>query len=484
LFLSVIAAAALVAACASGPGAAKAPGWVLSAPEDKDGFMFFVGSGDRGNLAQSEEAANAEVIDKVITFVGVEITAQTDATIVATLESYKGDLKSSVQKKSELRMKSLELAEKWVEPKSGTAVHVLYRVQKQDLLAEQKRLDDLFKEILELVAKPEGEAEGFAEEGRYYDAAVKYIQAAVAAAGLDIPNKEVKFERNIAAAKDALGKITILAFAGDNTQAVAGREMPNAFQAVVVTGAKSSDQPVPDVSVKVSYRVMGTAGRMRTDTVTAKSDEEGIVSFALPVPRFVGNEKITVTLNAGPYLEPLEKAPKEYQSAVTGLEQLAAQKRATFSYTVISLAREVPMGIAVAEVDARGVALASSETAAGILGELGAQKFRVKTLKVPVDRLVGVGDADIAAYLKQTYSSEVKRAAFGVCQVTGTEKDGDKVVARVKAVVKVVDFESGETRLSVEKSSSALGNTAETAAAAAFRKVGQLVAQDVAAGLW
>ena len=142
------------------------------------------------------------------------------------------------------------------------------------------------------------------------------------------------------------------------------------------------------------------------------------------------------------------------------------------------------MGIAVVEVDARGSPLASSETAAGVLGELGTQKFRVRTLKAPVDKIVGVGDAEIVAYLKQTFGAEVKRASYGVCQVTGTEKDGDKVVVRVKATVKVVDFDSGETRLSVEKSTSALGNTAEAAATAAFRKVGQLVAQDIAANLW
>ncbi len=481
---SLCAIAVVLAGCASGPGATKAPEWVLSAPQDKDGFMFFVGVGDRGSLAQSEEAARLEVTDKILTFVGAEISSQTDATVKATLDSYKADVTRTVQVKSEARLKSLELADKWVDPKSGTAVHVLYRAQKQDLVAEQKRLEGLIREILSLVSKPEGEAADLADEGRFYDSAMKYIQAAVAASGLDIPNKDVKFERNVNAAKDALGKITILAFEGDNMEAVAGQEMPAAFKAVVVTGAKSSDQPVPDVSVKISYRTMGSGGKMRTDTVTAKSDEEGIVSFSLPVPRFVGNEKITVTLNAAPYLEPLAKAPKEYQSAVTGLETLAAQKKATLSYTVISMAREVPMGIAVVEVDARGSPLASSETAAGVLGELGTQKFRVRTLKAPVDKIVGVGDAEIVAYLKQTFGAEVKRASYGVCQVTGTEKDGDKVVVRVKATVKVVDFDSGETRLSVEKSTSALGNTAEAAATAAFRKVGQLVAQDIAANLW
>lgn len=484
LCLGLVAVAVAVAGCASGPGSTKAPEWVLSAPADKDGFMFFVGAGDRGSLAQSEEAARLEVTDKILTFVGAEISAQTDATVKATLDSYKADVSRTVQVKSEARLKSLELSDKWVEPKSGTAVHVLYRVGKQDLLAEQKRLEDLVREILALVSRPESEASDLADEGRFYDAAMKYVQAAVAASGLDIPNKDAKFERNVNAAKDALGKITILAYKGDNMQAVAGQEMPDAFSAIIVTGAKASDRPVPDVSVKVSYRTMGSGGRLRTDTITAKSDEEGIVSFALPVPRFVGNEKVTVTLNAGPYLEPLEKAPKQYQSAVTGLEQLAAQKKATFSYTVISLARDVPMGIAVVEVDARGSTLASSETATGMLGELGTQKFRVRALKAPVDRIVGVGDAEIAAYLKQTFGAEVRRASFGVCQVTGTEKEGDKVVVRVKAIVKVVDFDSGETRLTIEKSTSALGNTAEAAATAAFRKAGQMVAQDIAANLW
>jgi hypothetical protein len=474
---------AVLVGCASSPGAGKTPDWVLSAPQEKDGYMFFVGAGDRGSLADSEQAATLQATGLMLTFIGADVASQTDATVKATLDSYKADVTRSVQVKSEAKIKSFELADKWVDPKKGTAVYVLYKVVKQDLLAEQKRLADLVKEILSLVSKPEGEGASLADEGSYYDAAMKFVQAAVAASGLDIPNKDVKFERNINAAKDALDKINILPLKGDNSQAVAGQEIPNSFQVVVVTGSKASDQPVPDVSVKVSYRV-SASGRMRTDTITAKSNEAGIVTFKLPVPGFVGAEKITVTLNAGPYLEPLSKAPDQYQSAITGLEQLAAQKRATLAYTVISLARDVPMGIAVAEVDAGGSPLASSETAAGILGELGTQKFRVKALKVTSDRLVGAGDADVVAYLKESFAADVKRVTFGVCQLTGTDKDSGKVVARVKATVKVADFDTGEVRLSIDKSTSALGDTAAAAAAAAFRKVGQMVAQEIAATLW
>jgi len=486
-----VAAAALAAllatvfsGCASGGAARKAPDWVLSAPEEKDGYMFFVGAGDRGSLADSEEQARLKVTDEILTFVGAEISSQTDATVKATLDSYKADVTRSVRVSSEARLKSLELVDKWVDPKTATAVYVLYRCEKKDLLAEQRRLEGLIREILSLVSTPEGEGSDFADEGRYYDAALRYIQAASAAAGLDIPNKDVKFERNIAAAKDALGKITILAYEGDGMQAVAGKEFPRAFRAIVVAGARASDSPVPDVSVRISYRTMGSGGRMRTDTSTAKSDADGVVSFSLPAPRFVGDEKVTVSLNAAPYLEPLQKAPKDYQAAVSGLEQLAAQKKATLSYTVVSMARDVPMGVAVAELDAGRSLLASSETGAAILGELSAQKFRVKTLKAELVRIAGSNDADVAVYLASSFGAEVKRAAFGVSQIVGSEKDGDKIVVKVKAVVKVTDFESGETRLSVEKSTSALGNTAEAAAAAAFRKVGQLVAQEIAANLW
>jgi hypothetical protein len=64
--------------------------------------------------------------------------------------------------------------------------------------------------------------------------------------------------------------------------------------------------------------------------------------------------------------------------------------------------------------------VARNAGAAGMLGELGAARSRVKTLSVPAFKLVGVGDADVAAFLKQSFASEVKRAAYGVGQVTGT----------------------------------------------------------------
>jgi hypothetical protein len=476
----VLAAYAVLGGCVTAP---KAPEWVLRAPDQQDGFMFFVGSGDRGSLAASEETARQQVTEQIMTFVGAEIAARTDATVRATLDSYRADVTRTVAVRGEARLRSLEQVDRWVEA-NGTAVHVLYRSSTDDLVAEQRRLQGLVREILALVATPEGEAEDLAGDGRYYEAAMKYIQAAAAASGLDIPNKAVKFERNVNAAKDAIGRLNIFPYRGDAMEAVAGREMPEPFQAIVVTGANASGRPVAGVSVRVAYRTLGANARMRTDTLIAVSDTRGVVTFGLPVPRFVGAETITVSLNAGPYLEALQQAPREYQSQIAGLEQLAAQKRATLRYTVVSLAREVPMGIAVADVDAARNPLALTETAAGMLGELSAQKFRVRILPVAAERLVGVGDADVLAYLAGAFGSDVGRVAFGVTQITSAEKDGDRTIVRVRALVKVADFQSGEIRYAADRSASTVGTSAEAASTSAFRRVGELVAQEIAANLW
>ena len=144
---AVVLAGLLAAGCASGPeaGSEAPPQWVLTAPPEKDGYVYYVGAGERGSIAASEEAARQEIINEIMQFIGVDVTSEADTTVKATLDSYQAEMVSSIKVQGSAKLKSLALEDKWVNPADGTSVYLLVKYSKADLIAEQKRLEALIR---------------------------------------------------------------------------------------------------------------------------------------------------------------------------------------------------------------------------------------------------------------------------------------------------------------------------------------------------
>ena len=471
----------LYTSCASGPDTGQGPAaepppeWVLNPPESDDLYMYFTGSGtsSTGSLAEAEQAARGAVLDEIMRYLGVRITSETTATARASLDDFQTDVVQQLTSRSSGRVTGLEIAEKWqVEQAGGLTLYLLARYNKTDLTKEKRRLEEVFQEKIEAVSRPELEAQELESRGRLYQAAIRYLDAASAAFKSDLENAEIKFERNINQASDAIRRIGLVKL-NDNLSVYLGQEFEEPFRVKVVNGSTVDDPGVEGVAVRVVYKEMRQSGRAAVRTALVKTDAEGVASFQSPAPNFVGKEKITMSLDVSDALESLLDVPDALYSQVEGFEQLVLKKKVTFSLESLSMASLISTGVAVFDLDASGNPIALTETSAGLLEKLGRAGFQVNNLPVAVTNVAGRSSAQVLQFLNNNFGAQVDRAIFGTAKISDHSQDNDTVIIQVSGTVTVVELSSGKTLLTVNKSKRAQGTNASAALSTAFKKLGE-----------
>jgi hypothetical protein len=486
VFLFIGALLLFIPGCASGPesgagSAGEPPDWVLNPPEADDQYVYFTGSGtsSRGSLAEAEEVARGGVLDEIMRYLGVRITSETTATARASVDDFQTDVVQQLTSKSSGRVTGLEIAEKWqVQQAGGLTLYLLARYNKTDLAKEKRRLEEVFQEKIEAVSGPEMEAQELQSRGQLYKAAVRYLDAASAAFKSDLENVEIKFERNINQASDAIRSIGIVKL-NDNLSTFMGHEFDEPFRAKVVNGSTADDPGVEGASVRVVYKVMRSSGRPAVRTETVKSDASGFVSFQAPAPNFVGKEQLTMSLDISDAMESLLDVPDELYSQVEGFEQLVLSKKVAFSFESESMASRISTGVAVFDLDASSNPIALTETSAGLLEKLSQAGFQVNNLPVAVTNIAGRPAAQVAQFLKSNFSGQVERAIFGTAKISDHAQDKDIVIIQVTGTVTVVELASGKTLLTVNKSKRAQSTNASAALSTAFKKLGEDIGEAI-----
>jgi hypothetical protein len=483
--LAVLALSWMLVGCGSSPSASsgrdEVPEWVLNPPESDEQYFYFSGSGrsGSGSLAEAEEIARGALLDEIMRFLGVRITSETTATAKASLDSYQTEVIQSLTSTASGRVTGLEIADKYADQRSGgTTLYLLARYNRADLLKEKGRLEGIFQEKIEAVSRPEREAQELAARKLYYQAALRYIEAAAAAYKSELENAAIKFERNITRATEAVREIGLIKL-NDNLAAEIGRQFTEPFSVKIVAGSAAGDPGIADVALRATYKEMKSSGRKGVRTQVLKTDREGMARFLHPAPQFVGREEVILALDMGEALESLEDVPPEMQDLVDGLERMVLAKRVKYLFESVSPAAGISMGVAVFDLDASGSPLNSAETSAGLLSGMGEVGFSVRSLPVAVTNVAGRQDAQVIALLKKNFSGQVSRAVYGSARISDHQQDGQIVIIQVTGTIKVVDLETEAILLTVNKVKRAQGTNPAAALAAAFKQLGDDMAQAV-----
>jgi hypothetical protein len=377
------------------------------------------------------------------------------------------------------RVAGLEIAERWVQERGEAAtVYLLVRYNTNDLEKEKRRLEEVFQEKVAAVAGPEEEAKSLEGRGQYYQAVLRYIDAAAASFKSDLENADIKFERNLNQAKEALRRIGLVKL-NDNQQGFVGQELPEPLRLKVVAGSSAGDPGISGAAVQVVYKELRASGRESVRTRQVKSDADGVAAFVHPVLESVGKGQVTMSLDLSDALEVLQDVPDRLYPQVESLEQLALDKRVTFEFESVSRAARVPTGVAVFDLDASGNPIALTETSAGLLDKLGKARFAVVPLQVAVGGIAGRPDAQIVDFLNRNFAGQVQRAIFGTAQISDHSQEGDYVIIQVTGTVKVAELATGRILLTVNKSKRAQGTNTASALAAAFKRLGEDIGDEV-----
>lgn len=466
--LPVLLAAVFFHACTT---TSEVPLWVSSMPENTTEYTYFTGIGSdmEGDLGIAESEAQAFIISSITKYLGVRVTSDTTAEARDAYGEFESKLTSVIKESSSARLNGLSISEKWVEYiDNGLNVYLLAKYSTSDLIAEKKRLEELFKEKQQAISGPEKEGDDFFSKAMYYRASVQYIEAALAASTTDLENADLKFERNITKARESIERIRI-----ENVSGPVSTYVGQNFNEDFVVSLSLEGSPADGLPVTVSYKELRENGRLTTKTHTVLTNEKGLASFKPPAPGWVGSEKITFFLDMRAVIEPLENVSFRLLQYVDGLEQAVLARSTFFEFESLSKAVEIPTCVMVMDVDRSGNPLNKSDTAAGILSALSDAGFEVFML--PVDyRMTAVSDAELVALVREQYGNIYKRLIFGTAEISSFEESGTSVIVKVTGKIKAVDIETGKILFSASEQKRARGGNNSTTISAAFTSLGRM----------
>ncbi|MBN2535404.1 MAG: hypothetical protein JXB88_21175 [Spirochaetales bacterium] len=464
-----------------GESVQSAPDWFFSPPDEDEKYKYFIGSGtsESGNISEAEDNAIRDLMDSIIMFIGVEVDSETTATAKASLDEFSSDISQTVKTKGSARVSGFEVREK-LPHKEGEklTIYLLARYEKKELEKERKRIKEIFQKKYDAVNIPMEKGDESLAAKKYYDAAIKYIEAAGAAATSTIPNADILFKEAIDKAKSAIENINLIKI-NDNLKGLAGQSFAEPFMVVVAAGTSENDPGIPDIVLEIGYKEMTKQGKLQIRSQKMKTDENGMISFNHPIPNFVGSETVRMSLDMESYLEPLWEVPYQYDEIVDGLGSLIAGKKIVFEYMVDSNAKNIMTGIVILDLDINASSLKKTDTAASLLSTLSSEGFKVKLLSLNPAELNEKSDFDIINVLVAKFSTDVERAIFGTTRVLNFNKRDGKILAKCSGTVQVVDLDTGEILLTVVKSVNAMGTDEAGAQAAGFTRIGNEIGEEI-----
>jgi hypothetical protein len=461
------------------------PDWVKARPQDTDQLVYFSGMGfsAKGHLVEALEFANIDIQTQIVKFVGVRVTSTTSIEAKGNLDEFKANISKQIKETGSMYQAGFRLDKRpWSEKSArGLTVYILCSYDKESLLKEKKRIEDIFQTLIDAVRLPEEAGGKLAADGRYYEAALRYIEAAVAAGESTLEDRDVALNRNLANALAAVEKINLVKL-NDNLTGTSGAEPELAFQLKAAGGPTASDKGVPNTAILVTYFTAPASGStLIAKTVSVKTDDQGVLSFRHPVLTFAGKGKIGMRLDLDAYLEKLRPVEKQSPDKIAALARLANSRKQEFLLTALAPAKSLSLAVFVVDVDESGAPLAANQaTASGLSEALTQQGFKLKTAKVDTQAITGMDEEELAALILLKVPG-AQRAVVGVGLMTGSDRDGDRFIITVTGTVKVIDLTTKKTMYEKTAQKKYVGTSLEAGRTAAFKQLGNDLGLKIAA---
>lgn len=480
-FLISILAMAVFTSCATAP---KVPDWVLSNPQPDSNNTYFVGQAGGKDIASATNDATADLIARIMQYIGVTVTVNSSATAKASLDAYSAEIRQTVETQSSNRLSGFQVKQKYIrtDPKTGTVtVYILASYATSDLTREKKRIQDLFQEKIDAVARPEAEGDEFAQLNNPLKAAMKYIEAMSAASGSDIENADIKLERNAKKAREQISRISLLLEPAGALSGTLGLSAQRISILMVADKARGS-YPIPDAQITVSYPRKLSSGRIGSKTETLVTDRSGIASLQLPLPDFVGKGSIIAQLDLSSSLALLDNLPKKFEPLRSSIDDEIAARTAFISYSVSSNAKNVPTAIALLETTETGKPTGTSLAQSGILELLGKEGFSLQTLSMPSEFFAY--EPLLVENARKAVQPAIKRLIFGTIRIESVRAENTIFIASAGGQITVIDLATSQVLYKASKSWQAIGTSESSARQNVLRELGsKIFGPDILASL-
>lgn len=469
-----------VGSCASNTGAqagttpGKAPAWVTGQTTAEPGVEYFVSSGVNplGNIALAEESAAQKLVDQISMFLGVTVTAETEAIARASLEQYDISVINSVKTRSDGTISGLSIKDRFVQTdaKGQVSVYLLAAYDKADLLKEKSRRQALVQEREDAVTIPESKGLKAELAGDLGSALRFFLEAAGVASNAEIRNADVKFERNMNNAQRVLSRLVIEKVSAQAEIAVG----KNFVQPFVFSVQSTDGKPFTGLDFEASYREAAVNGQARLKRLAVKSDDKGVASIQLPAPSLAGDETLTIALDLSGYTKALNNLTGKQKTIAAGLFDTIASRRVVFDYKVISRANTIPTALIMMDLNKNGSLIRGSELAQNAaIAELTAAGFKVPSTGLKSQFLEGKDAEGILPLLPRTVGHAAQRFIFGSVRIDSFEELAGGTMAKVSVDVKVADVATQTLIYTLSFTKSVMGSNQAEAQKNAFQGAGK-----------
>jgi len=475
LLLIIILFSSLVG-CAT-TSSTSVPDWVQNPPrQEGDSYVFVAyGRDPSGDELKARENAEDSLVSQIVREFGVKITSESTTEARATLDSFSADIKRRVTSQGSAVIRGFRIGETFQEDREDEAVvWIKAYYEKEAFDVEKARILALFKEIEEAVSGPEREGDALLEQGKNYQALIKYLEAARGAAQNDMDNSQIRLERNLNKAREALSGLVLRSL---NSQVSTFLKDPllEDFEFRLQKGPDPEDPPVEGADILVTYSIRLPNGRVGTRSRVLVTDDQGRARFTHPPSQLIGPQRVTARLSTGAMedlLESLEDSP-----ALEALRNQINQIRADAVLMVESAASRIPTAVLILDVDNGGSPTGRAVTESGLRAELSQEGFTL--ISVEVDReLLMAGDNNlILDRIKRDYGDAVQRVVLGVSSLEEFNEDDGTYLVRVSGSIEVLDTETREIIYSTRRFKRTQGQGFDAALNSAFRQLGGDIAE-------
>ncbi len=485
LLAALLGIATAIGAQAQEADSGPMPDWVSARPRDNDESVFFLGMGfsAKGSLVEALEFANVDLQTQIVKYIGVRVTATTSIDAKGTLDEFTANISKQIRETSSSYQAGLRVERRpWYRKTGqGLTAYILASYEKKTLLKEKKRLEDLFQSLIDSVRIPESEGAALAAEGRFYEAAVRYLEAAVAAGEANLEDRDVALNRNLANAMAAIEKINLVKL-NDNLTAVSGEAPAEAFRLKAAAGPTASSPGVPRTSIRVTYDAAPAMGSSPVaKTVSLQTDAQGLLEFRHPTLTFTGRGKVIVRLDLDAYLEKLKPAGRRSPEKVAALARLVLSKKQEFQFTAQAPTRGLLLALCVVDVDENGAPLPGNQsTASGLRESLSRRGFKLKNAALEPGSFMDASEEELAALILGK-AADARRAVVGTATMESFYRDQGSFIITVSGTVKVIDLASRKIVYEKSLQKKYVGTTLAAGRSAAFKQLGRELGLRIAA---
>ena len=176
--------------------------------------------------------------------------------------------------------------------------------------------------------------------------------------------------------------------------------------------------------------------------------------------------------------------PAKYAAFADAINDDMGRRSISFEYVIASMARTVPTGVAVVDLNDEGKPASTTVAQGGLFETLAKEKFKAGLAPLDAAMVAALDDAAVLTAAKQKYGSGLARLIYGVARIDGVTKDGSMWQATARMTVRCVEFASGAILYSTEKTAIVVASDEASARRSALLQVGRdAVAKDLMANL-